>query len=402
MINGSDGKFEYILLSRLLSLLSTCLQVTSPFTEETTCCLRMCLRGLWYFGRAFIQLGNSVPLPSFVSTAFSDPEITGHIREHPDFSIRVLGHCVWALIVNKLVADIEARAHPTSNAELAFLSAIFGPKSPDVMLCLSQPSAVAVANMISLTFGELATLVAGTVPSDMLDLVQQTLDTLSEARPSQDEAGLHFYPPIPIIPVSNGNFERILLSRLLDLHKTCIQGSSHFDRNVYNSCRRICTKGLWYFGMVFHNFGNVVPLPSFFIDPNLICHIPWIHDATPREIARCVGALVVNKLVTDIHSRDTPVSNLELTCLSTILQSNSDNVTRLLRHPGAIEFTNIVFLALHNITLLGSNMMSSDVLDVVRQTFATISRILPPELNATMQLDQPDTSTDVSHGECES
>jgi len=162
-------------------------------------------------------------------------------------------------------------------------------------------------------------------------------------------------------------------------------------------------KGLWYFGMAFHNnFGNAVSLPSCFIDLNLICHIPWVHDAVPREIARCVGALVVSKLIIDINSRDTPVSDQELTCLSTILHSNSDDVTRLLGHPGAVEFTNIVFLALHNITLLSSNTMSSDVLDVVRQTFVIISRILPPELNATMRLDWPDASTDVSHGECES
>ena len=399
MVNGSDGKFEYILLFRLLNLLSTFLQVTSPFTEETTCCLRMCLRGLWYFGRAFIQLGHVVPLPPFVSVAFSDPGMTNHIREHPDLSTRVLGHCVWALIVNKLAADIEARAHPISEAELAFLSAILGPKSPDVTLCLNQPSAVAVANMISLTFGEFATLVADTVSPDMLDLVQQTLVILSEAPSSQEEAELHLDLPIPIIPVSDGKFERILLSRLLDLHKMCMQGSSRFDRNALDSCRRICMKGLWYFGRAFHEFGNTVPLPPCFIDPKLICHIPWIHDAVTREIARCVGALVVNKLVTDINSRDTPVSDLELTCLSAILHSQSDDVTRLLRHPGAVEFTNILFLASNNITLLSPNTMSPDVLDVVRQTFFIISRILPPELNPMTRLD---TSTDVFHGECDS
>src|SRR6266404_7649723 len=212
---------------------------------------------------------------------------------------------------------VDRNANSTSDAELAFLSTIIGPKTPDVMFCLSQPSAVAVANMIAVTFGELATLVADTLPSDMLDLVQQTLVILSEAPSSQDDSELHFDPPIPIISVSDGKFERILLSRLLDFHKTGVQDSSRLERNIYNSCRRICMKGLWYFGMAFYHFGNAVPLPSCFFDPNLICQIPWFHDTTPREIARCVGALIVNKLVTDIHSRDTPVSDLELTCLST-------------------------------------------------------------------------------------
>ena len=84
------------------------------------------------------------------------------------------------------------------------------------------------------------------------------------------------------------------------------------------------------------------------------------------------------------------------------LALESNDVTRLLRHPGAVEFTNVAFLALHNIDLLSSNTMSSDVLYVVRQTFFLISRILPPELNAMMRLDLPDTPTDVSHGERDS
>ena len=38
--------------------------------------------------------------------------------------------------------------------------------------------------------------------------------------------------------------------------------------------------------------------------------------------------------------------------------------------------------------------VSPDVLDIVRQTFIVVSRSLPPELNARMRLDQPDSSKD--------
>jgi hypothetical protein len=65
------------------------------------------------------------------------------------------------------------------------------------------------------------------------------------------------------------------------------------------------------------------------------------HDLVVHVIGRCVGALVVNKLAADINSRNNPVRDDELACLSAILGTKSDDVMLLLSHPGAIEFTNM-------------------------------------------------------------
>jgi hypothetical protein len=62
---------------------------------------------------------------------------------------------------------------------------------------------------------------------------------------------------------------------------------------------------------------------------------------------------------------------------------------RLLRQPSAIEFTNVVFLALSDIDS-PSATLSSDVLDAVQQTFAILCQALPVELNAAIQLDEGD------------
>jgi len=118
MINGSDGKFEYILLSRLLvsslrayrrpRLSQKRDYVLSTDVSEEACGT---LDEHSFNSETWFRYRLSSP------SLFSDPGMTGHIREHSDPSIRVLGHCVRALIVNKLAADIEARAHPTSDAE---------------------------------------------------------------------------------------------------------------------------------------------------------------------------------------------------------------------------------------------------------------------------------------------
>ncbi len=111
--------------------------------------------------------------------------------------------------------------------------------------------------------------------------------------------------------------------------------------------------------------------------------------------------MVVNKLATDIDPRNLPVNELELACLSAILDTQIDHVTHLLSHPGAVEFTNMIFLASRDVALLSSDTVSPDVLDIVRQTFIVISRSLPRELNARMRLDQPGLSKEVTHGECD-
>jgi hypothetical protein len=124
----------------------------------------MWMKNLWHFTRGYNERGNSVPLPSYVCIAFTNPEMTRRIREERDLAVRVIGRCVEALVVNKLAADINSRSVPVSNDELACLSAILGTKSDDVMLLLNHPGAIEFTNMIFLALDD-STPTHETVPS---------------------------------------------------------------------------------------------------------------------------------------------------------------------------------------------------------------------------------------------
>ena len=82
---------------------------------------------------------------------------------------------------------------------------------------------MALANIISLGFGEVGTLAANEIPPDVLDMVQQTLAILSHAHLSQEDAELQVEETVAEFSNSDGKFERILVSRLFDLLNTCIQ-----------------------------------------------------------------------------------------------------------------------------------------------------------------------------------
>lgn len=165
---------------------------------------------------------------------------------------------------------------------------------------------------------------------------------------------------------------------------------------------RMCLKSLWDVGSAFNERGNSVPLSSYvciaFVNLVLTRRIHEEHDPTVRVVGRCIGALVVNKLAADIRSRAAPIENMELECLSGILGIKTDDIVLLLRHPGAIELTNIVFLAWANIDFPPSARVPSDVPDVVQQTFSILSQALPTELNETIRLDQTDAPMNVSDG----
>jgi hypothetical protein len=155
---------------------------------------------------------------------------------------------------------------------------------------------------------------------------------------------------------------------------------------------------LWHITRESNKPGNSEPLPPY------ICLTRRIHGESGlavHVIGRCVEALVVNKLVVDISARNGVASNVERACLSAILGTKSDDVLLLLRNQGAIELTNIVFLAWANIDSSDSASVPSDVLDVVHQTFTILSQVLPAELNTAMQLDQTDVLINVPGGQCE-
>ncbi|KAN0137323.1 hypothetical protein V8E53_004768 [Lactarius tabidus] len=387
--------------SRLCDLLKTCIPQTSVLDEKTRKNrLRVCLNCLWHFGRAYNQPGVFQPLPAYFPNALI-PDITRRVRTEDDSSVRVLGRCFETLIVNKLAADIDSRISPIRDAELACLSAILGTKSRDVELYGSQPGAVALANLILFMFDKVGTLILNTIPSDSLDVVHQTLGILSQPPSTQESAEMQLYQPAAIINGSDGNFERILLCRLHDLLSTCIAGTSP-DKEVRTSCLQMCLRGLWYFERALNQI-NSMYLPSCiyisFINPEVTHHIRSHSDPTVHVIGNCVLALVVNMLAADINARILPVKDAELACLSAILGTDSQDVTRWLSYPGAIQFANIFFL-IDDIYDNNSWSPTSDVLDVVLQTFSILSRglLVPAQLDAEMRLDLTETLLEVSKG----
>jgi hypothetical protein len=124
-------------------------------------------------------------------------------------------------------------------------------------------------------------------------------------------------------------------------------------------------------------------------------------DLTVHAIGRCIGALVVKKLSADIKSRNCPVSNDQLACLSAILGTENHDVMLLLSCPGAIEFTNVVFLALDDSYSVIVGKVPSYLLDMVQQTSDALCRALKPDLREKMRLDQTHPVMDLCDGECE-
>ncbi|KAI9457988.1 hypothetical protein BJY52DRAFT_447096 [Lactarius psammicola] len=123
----------------LYDLLKTCIPETSVLDEKMRKNrLRICMNCLWYFGRAYNQPEISQLLPSYFPNTLI-PEIVRRIRTEDDSGVRVMGHCFVALVVNKLVADINARTLPINNAERACLLAILGTNSQDTIYMAPPP-----------------------------------------------------------------------------------------------------------------------------------------------------------------------------------------------------------------------------------------------------------------------
>src|SRR6266702_917335 len=160
---------------RLRHLLKTCIPGTSDLTEEERKRrLRVSLKCLWYWVRTYNQ--NSVSLPSYFPLPSSD--ITRRLQAERDPTAHTIGRCFGALVAKKLAADVNS--HHSSDvrvrvAKLASLSAILGSTSMEVETFLSQPGAIGLANIVSLTS---STLVTEKLPSEVLDLFRTTVDIL--------------------------------------------------------------------------------------------------------------------------------------------------------------------------------------------------------------------------------
>ncbi|KAI9443503.1 hypothetical protein H4582DRAFT_1873334 [Lactarius indigo] len=185
---SDESTSEPILGARLRELLGTCLPGMSLLTEEKrTYRLHLCLISLWYCAREYNQPENSeVPLSSYVRAVFAGPEVIRWIRAERDLATRLLGRCFGSLIVKKLANNMTS---PTRNgtatitADMACLPDILGATDEQVAGWLGQEGAIDLANVISLISGEIDTLATdGTkgVPSNVVDVFQQTLSTLAD------------------------------------------------------------------------------------------------------------------------------------------------------------------------------------------------------------------------------
>lgn len=140
-------------------------------------------------------------------------------------------------------------------------------------------------------------------------------------------------------------------------------------------------KKLWSFTRNYATLrpSNTVLFPPYicvaFANSEMTRRICEERDLAVRAIGRCIEALVVDQFAVDIESSELSPSHLS-----------------------SIEFTKMVFLALDNFYSFNHETVSSDILDVVQQTFSTLSRALPPELNVIILPAQTETLNNISDG----
>jgi len=235
----------------------------------------------------------------------------------------------------KLAAGI--RSHTDSNVqisdeELACLSAILDAESRDVMFCLRWPGVVELASMVSLASGDVGSLAVNALPSDVLDVAQETLAILSQT------AELQLDQPIAQLNISDEKFDRIIVSRLHNLLQMSISGTSPLTAEVRKRYLRVCLKCMWYFGRAYNQPRASQPLPSYFprtlASPEIIRLIQTEQDPVSRAMGRCFCALVVMNLTADVRSRtdsNVQMGDEELACLSAILDAESRDVVFFLR-----------------------------------------------------------------------
>ncbi|KAF8269057.1 hypothetical protein EI94DRAFT_1726131 [Lactarius quietus] len=366
-----DQKSSMMDLSDVASCLTTDVYKTA---------LRGWMQNIWYFMRWYNERGNSVPLPSYVCVAFTNPEMTRRIYKQRDLAIREMGRCVGALVVNKLAADVDSPKFLVRNDEISCLSSILGTNNDDVKLLLNNPGAVQFTNVLFLGLNDFDDS-PGTVPTYLLDVFQQTCSTLSHDLPHE--------------------FKDMVRLTQTD---TLMNGSdrmSTVNAEIYMGLLHESMKNLWYFIGGYNECGSAVPLPPAvyvaFTNPEMTSRIHKQHDLAVRAIGRCIGALVVNKLVADIRSPKVPASNVELESLSVILGTRNDDVRICLSQPGTIELVNLACLALGDVSSFHADQMAPETHSVFKETLVVVSRTLREQVTTRLLPDEVVALADVSH-----
>jgi hypothetical protein len=393
---------DAILGFRLSDLLKTCVRGTSPLKEvDRKRRLRVSMRCLWYFGRAYNRPGAS-ELPPYILSTLASPEIIHRIHTEQDLVARVIGRCFCALVVMKRVDDFRFTGVQASDEVVACLSAILGTIKDDVRLCITWPGTVELATMVSIALGDIDSRVISAMSPDVVDLVQQTLDILSQALPVEAISGLSLDPSTPSINTREGIFSRIIAPRLHHRLQMCITGASPITNEVRTSCMCLCLKTLWNFAKAYHRLGASNPLPPYvpstLASPAIIHRIQTEQNPVARVIGRCFCALVVMKLAADIRFTGVQASDGVVACLSAVLGTSCDDVRLCLEWPGTVELATMVSIALGDIDSRVISAMPPDVVDLVQQTLDILSQALRAETIVSLSKDYLTSSTNTLGG----
>ena len=151
-------------------------------------------------------------------------------------------------------------------------------------------------------------------------------------------------------------------------------------------------KNLWQFTRLRIESGDSTPLPSYlyntFTHPRITRFILEKGNLAARVTRRCVGALIVNKLVADIKSGAILANDAELGCLSAILHSESYDVRLCLAQPGIIELVNVASLVLGHVDSFKVSAVLLDLREMLQQTLRILSQAVPPQDNTEIHADQ--------------
>ena len=346
-----------------------------------------CLRNLWHRLQVYHQLGNSEPLPSYVLVAFNDPIMDYCLGSVQDVAASMMGRCIKALTINEPIADVDpstnSRAQIRHRKQLmewsrSWYSNILHAEEDDVKFFLDFPGATSLAAMVTIISGGIGSSDA----EEVRDVAQQTLAILHQT------ANLQLEQPIAQLDNSDAKFDRIVLSGLRNLLQKCVLDGSTLTSDVRRGCLRISLKCLWCCAKAYQQLDAFGPSSAYFFStlgvarPELIRLVQTEQDLNSWVIGRSISALVVMKLMADIRSRSNSrvqISNDELTCLSIILDTGSDDMKYCLEWPGAVELATIASLTLGVFGPFGDYPLEWEVRRVTEEALAIVSRSLPAE-----------------------
>ena len=378
----SDARVDRIIVSGFRNLIQKCIPGASTLPSKVRrSCLRVSLKCLWHYAKAYKQLDVSDPPAYFFSTrGIASPEIIHLYQTTRDRDSRLLGRGITALFVIKLMADVRSRTRPKvqiGNNELTCLSTILGTENDDVEHCLEWPGAVELATITPLALGDLGPFGVSILTPNVKDVACETIAMLSQALPAENVAELE---PFTGDDIFNRNLAHIVVTYLHDLLQVHTSGASALTASVRRSCLRMFLRSLWYCAKAYHPYIGPYKLPSYFpnslTSPVIVRHIQTEQDPISRVLGHCFIALAVTKLAADVTSRTDStitISDDELACLSAILGTQSHDVRFCLERPGAIELACMASIALGDIGSLGVDVLPLGVRDVAHQTLAILS-----------------------------